>query len=168
VLARTRSHRLSRRKPPWASMPARLPAALQPRTVGIMITRTDAPPRSIGEAGRTPGSLAIFCRNWFRHSSIVPSFALAAKPPGLVADQPPDRYILVMQFIVPTQPKLRTSPPTGDGWIHEVKYDGWRIQVRKYLDTVALYTRSGNHCAQVPVARRCPGAATHPLLHHRR
>jgi bifunctional non-homologous end joining protein LigD len=50
-----------------------------------------------------------------------------------------------MQFIVPAQPRLRASPPTGDGWIHEVKFDGWRIQIHKFLDTVALYTRGGHH-----------------------
>jgi bifunctional non-homologous end joining protein LigD len=37
-----------------------------------------------------------------------------------------------MPFIVPAQPKLRTSPPYGDAWIHEVKFDGWRIQLHKF------------------------------------
>jgi len=27
---------------------------------------------------------------------------------------------LAMQFIVPAQPKIRTSPPRGDAWIHEI------------------------------------------------
>ena len=50
-----------------------------------------------------------------------------------------------MLTIVPAQPRLRASPPAGDGWIHEVKFDGWRIQIHKFLDTVALYTKGGHH-----------------------
>jgi bifunctional non-homologous end joining protein LigD len=53
-----------------------------------------------------------------------------------------------MQFIVPTQPKLRSSPPTGDGWIHEAKFDGWRIQLHKHGDLVRLYTKSGYDCTK--------------------
>src|SRR5262249_4383759 len=39
----------------------------------------------------------------------------------------------------------------GEAWIHEVKFDDWRIQVHKYLETVDLYTRGGHR-----VARRFP------------
>jgi bifunctional non-homologous end joining protein LigD len=51
-----------------------------------------------------------------------------------------------MQFIVPAQPKLRASPPPGDEWIHEIKFDGWRVQVHKYGREVRLYTKSGFDC----------------------
>jgi bifunctional non-homologous end joining protein LigD len=53
-----------------------------------------------------------------------------------------------MQFIVPAQPKLRASPPKGDSWIHEIKWDGWRVQVHKSFDTVALYTRGRHFCGR--------------------
>jgi bifunctional non-homologous end joining protein LigD len=36
-----------------------------------------------------------------------------------------------MRYIAPAQPKLRTAPPRGDGWLHEVKFDGWRVQLHK-------------------------------------
>ena len=29
-------------------------------------------------------------------------------------------------FIRPESPTLAPEPPTGDGWIHEIKYDGYR------------------------------------------
>jgi bifunctional non-homologous end joining protein LigD len=45
-----------------------------------------------------------------------------------------------MQFIVPAQPKLRSSPPVGDAWLHEAKFDGWRIQLHKHGSLVRLYT----------------------------
>lgn len=48
-----------------------------------------------------------------------------------------------MPFIVPAQPKLRRSPQHGDAWIHEVKFDGWRIQLHKYDCSVALYSKGG-------------------------
>jgi bifunctional non-homologous end joining protein LigD len=51
-----------------------------------------------------------------------------------------------MQFVVPAQPKLRTAPPIGDDWVHEVKFDGWRVQLHKFPSHVTLYTKSGNYC----------------------
>lgn len=34
-------------------------------------------------------------------------------------------------------------PPTGNGWLHEIKYDGYRLQGAVSGDAVRLYTRSG-------------------------
>ena len=44
------------------------------------------------------------------------------------------------------QPKLRTSPPVGNGWIYEVEFDGWRVQLHKTTRADAIYTKSGYHC----------------------
>jgi hypothetical protein len=52
-------------------------------------------------------------------------------------------YRFRMQFIVPAQPKVRTSPPLGNAWIHEVKFDGWRVQLHKYGHAVGIYTKNG-------------------------
>jgi bifunctional non-homologous end joining protein LigD len=46
-------------------------------------------------------------------------------------------------FIVPCQPTLRKEPPAGDGWVHEVKFDGFRIQVHKDGKDVALFSKGG-------------------------
>src|SRR5262245_61986220 len=35
------------------------------------------------------------------------------------------------------------KPPSGDEWLHEVKYDGWRLMARKCGDDVRLYSRGG-------------------------
>lgn len=43
-------------------------------------------------------------------------------------------------------PQLCTSverPPAGGGWVHEIKFDGYRIQMRVENGTVALRTRKG-------------------------
>jgi bifunctional non-homologous end joining protein LigD len=47
-------------------------------------------------------------------------------------------------FITPCQPTLRKEPPTGAGWLHEVKFDGFRIQVHKQGRDVALFSKGGN------------------------
>jgi ATP-dependent DNA ligase len=33
--------------------------------------------------------------------------------------------------------------PSGPGWVHEVKHDGYRLQVRRVGDQVRLFTRRG-------------------------
>jgi ATP-dependent DNA ligase len=40
-------------------------------------------------------------------------------------------------------PTLRHKPPVGDGWLHEIKHDGYRLIVRKADDKVRVYTRRG-------------------------
>ncbi|MEH2478203.1 bifunctional non-homologous end joining protein LigD [Nitrobacteraceae bacterium AZCC 2146] len=46
-------------------------------------------------------------------------------------------------FIKPQLATLRTRAPSGDGWLHEVKFDGYRIQAHLNKGRVTLYTRSG-------------------------
>jgi bifunctional non-homologous end joining protein LigD len=48
------------------------------------------------------------------------------------------------EFIVPCSPVQRGWPPTGDAWLHEVKFDGWRIQLNKNKRRAAVYTKNGN------------------------
>jgi bifunctional non-homologous end joining protein LigD len=46
-------------------------------------------------------------------------------------------------FIPPCQPIVAEKVPSGDGWIHELKHDGFRIIVRKDGDSVRLWSRNG-------------------------
>jgi bifunctional non-homologous end joining protein LigD len=46
-------------------------------------------------------------------------------------------------FVKPCQPTLVANPPADRGWLHEVKYDGFRILARKQGEDVALWTRYG-------------------------
>src|SRR5262252_7450826 len=47
-------------------------------------------------------------------------------------------------FIVPSSPIPAKAVPAGDGWVHEVKFDGYRVQVHKLGSKVVLYSRNGH------------------------
>ena len=46
-------------------------------------------------------------------------------------------------FLPPSLATLREEPPTGEGWVHEIKFDGYRIQARLEHGKVKLLTRKG-------------------------
>jgi bifunctional non-homologous end joining protein LigD len=46
-------------------------------------------------------------------------------------------------FIEPQLATLRSNPPSGDEWLHEVKFDGYRIQAHVSQGKVTLFTRKG-------------------------
>jgi bifunctional non-homologous end joining protein LigD len=46
-------------------------------------------------------------------------------------------------FIEPSLATLRASPAAGDDWLHEVKFDGYRMQARIEKGKVRLLTRTG-------------------------
>jgi bifunctional non-homologous end joining protein LigD len=48
-----------------------------------------------------------------------------------------------VQFIPPALAKLRPSPPSGDGWLFELKFDGWRVQLHKAGLSSTMYGRNG-------------------------
>jgi bifunctional non-homologous end joining protein LigD len=45
-------------------------------------------------------------------------------------------------FILPCQPALAERPPSGPGWLHEIKFDGYRVIARKDGDQVRLWART--------------------------
>ena len=58
-------------------------------------------------------------------------------------------------FIVPADPTLRDRPPKGDDWLHEVKFDGYRVQLHKHGKEITIYSRNGMDFTQ-----RFPAVAT--------
>ncbi|MER8574392.1 hypothetical protein NKH19_23235 [Mesorhizobium sp. M1338] len=50
-----------------------------------------------------------------------------------------------LKFVEPLMPTLVKKPPEGDGWIHEVKFDGYRSQLIIDEDGTRIYTRNGHH-----------------------
>ena len=47
-------------------------------------------------------------------------------------------------IIEPCLPSPAKAPPSGPGWLHEIKHDGFRILARRDSAGVRLITRSGN------------------------
>jgi bifunctional non-homologous end joining protein LigD len=70
-------------------------------------------------------------------------------------------------FIQPCQPTLVRVLPAGPGWLHEMKYDGFRILARKQGERVEVWSRRGalfNH--RFPRIAEAVGAlpADHALI----
>jgi bifunctional non-homologous end joining protein LigD len=62
-------------------------------------------------------------------------------------------------IIEPCLPSPAKAPPSGPGWIHEIKHDGFRILARRGLAGVRLITRNGNDfTARFPLAAAAVGA----------
>ena len=49
----------------------------------------------------------------------------------------------IPDFVAPQLCKLVDRPPAADGWCHEIKFDGYRVQLRVEHGKVALKTRKG-------------------------
>jgi bifunctional non-homologous end joining protein LigD len=47
-------------------------------------------------------------------------------------------------FIAPCLPSKTDKLPSGSGWLHEIKHDGFRVIARKKGAQVRLYSRPGN------------------------
>jgi bifunctional non-homologous end joining protein LigD len=50
-------------------------------------------------------------------------------------------------FIEPCLPSPAERPPSGPGWIHEIKHDGFRLMARRDAAGVRLLTRNGHDWA---------------------
>src|SRR4029077_20322923 len=46
-------------------------------------------------------------------------------------------------FIHPCQPTVAKEPPSGPGWAHELKHDGYRLQIHVCEGGVPLFTMNG-------------------------
>jgi bifunctional non-homologous end joining protein LigD len=61
-----------------------------------------------------------------------------AKPPTIGAKAP------YPGFVEPALASSIAKVPAGDRWIHEVKFDGYRVQVHLGSEAVKVFTRRGN------------------------
>ena len=53
------------------------------------------------------------------------------------------KRISMPSFIKPQLATLKTKAPKGEHWLHEIKYDGYRIQVHANRGRKKVYTRNG-------------------------
>jgi bifunctional non-homologous end joining protein LigD len=73
-------------------------------------------------------TLAHFARKWSSKPNAKQNVIQNSTPP---------------RFIEPQLCKLVEKAPTGDAWVHEAKYDGYRMAAQIDRDKVQLLTRSG-------------------------
>jgi hypothetical protein len=44
--------------------------------------------------------------------------------------------------------RARSKPPAGDNWLHEIKYDGYRLQIHLDKGRVTIRARTGLDCTK--------------------
>src|ERR1700712_3545831 len=49
-------------------------------------------------------------------------------------------------FISPQLATLKSKAPVGDQWVHEIKFDGYRLQTHLNKGKVIVFTRNGHDC----------------------
>lgn len=72
----------------------------------------------------------------------------AEEPPATVSVPEPSKIkgakkAALPDFVEPTLATLVSSAPSGERWLHEIKFDGYRLQARIEAGRVKLLTRSG-------------------------
>jgi bifunctional non-homologous end joining protein LigD len=55
----------------------------------------------------------------------------------------PKRISAMPGFIEPQLAALKSKAPKGEQWLHEIKFDGYRVQVHINSDRKKVYTRNG-------------------------
>jgi bifunctional non-homologous end joining protein LigD len=78
-------------------------------------------------------------------------------PPAITSAMPP--RILSFGFIAPCLPSRAERPPSGPGWVHEIKHDGFRMMVRRDGAVIRLLTRRGHDWTdRFPLISQAAGA----------
>jgi hypothetical protein len=63
-------------------------------------------------------------------------------------------------WVKPQLTKLVDQPPDGPGWLHEIKFDGYRMHARLDRGVARLLTRTGIDCPSTDRRhRRCRAPA---------
>jgi bifunctional non-homologous end joining protein LigD len=104
----------------------------------ILAARHEAPPDATWNSNR--GSAAELRASGASSEKFVPapvrSKAVSGKGKPAASESMPE-------FIAPELCKVMDRPPSGAGWVHEIKLDGYRIQARIENGTAVLRTRKG-------------------------
>ena len=109
--------------------------------------RDDAGPDILAEkpasakTGRDISDIADEAPSWSSKTGPIPGRGAARKGGG--AGLKGAKKERLPDFIEPMLATLVATPPSGDKWLHEIKFDGYRLQARISDGRVKLMTRSG-------------------------
>ncbi len=115
-------------KEEWLLIKEKDSAASEKRDIVSEMPLSVASNRSIEEIAELPGGIWSVTKD---AAPVLPSGAVARKK----------------EMPAKIRPQLATpvdAPPAGDEWLHEIKYDGYRIAAGISLGGVRLITRNGN------------------------
>ncbi|HLN39284.1 MAG TPA: DNA polymerase ligase N-terminal domain-containing protein, partial [Xanthobacteraceae bacterium] len=144
------------RRDNWLLIKSKDEAARGPRGKDIL----DEEPRSVA-TGRSMDEIAEGKgkkRVWHSNRDAKQAAAKKAQPPGKPAPRPRARakaaartstqkkssraaHDRLPEFVPPSLATLHSDAPRGAEWLHEIKYDGYRIQARLDHGKVRLLTR---------------------------
>ena len=104
----------------------------------IVAAKHQAPPDAVWNSNK--GSAAELRASAAAGEKPAPK---AARSKAISSERKPRGSDLMPEFVVPELCKLIERPPSGAGWVHEVKFDGYRIQARVENGQPVLRTRKG-------------------------
>ena len=154
VLVRMKHDRAGGKRTNWLLIKHRDDRAVDPVGAEALLAedRSVASGRSLADIaagkGKAPKpfmTAAMGAKDAVWHSHREPAAGAAPKPRAAVARKkggstvaaaPPD-------FVEPQLCTLVPRPPDGAGWVHEVKFDGYRLQLRRSGTVTTLKTRKG-------------------------
>ena len=99
--------------------------------------------RGVGKAPRPFMLAAAEGADAVWHSNRAEPKPAATKPAPKPAANKPVRLKAMPEFIEPQLCKVVERPPAGAGYAHEIKFDGYRVQVRVQNRKVQIRTRTG-------------------------
>jgi bifunctional non-homologous end joining protein LigD len=94
-------------------------------------------------AGRGRAPKAFMTKQAIDSAAVWRSRGKEGAPAGLVRTSPAKASLSLPGFIEPQLASLAEKPPTGADWVHEIKFDGYRMQLRSEAGTASLRTRKG-------------------------
>jgi len=100
-----------------------------------------APTPFMTKAGPTPD--AIWGSTKSPEASAEKVAEQTGAPKSKATGAKPAKKTVMPKFTPPQLCKLVDRPPTGEGWVHEIKFDGYRMQLRIEDGKAALRTRTG-------------------------
>lgn len=104
----------------------------------ILAAKHQAPPDAVWNSNK--GSAAELRASGSAGEKTAPK---AARSKAVSSKRKRPGSDLMPEFVVPELCKLIERPPSGAGWVHEVKFDGYRIQARVENGQPVLRTRKG-------------------------